>query len=361
MHILNRRSARRTLRVCALAVALLAVGCASDDESSTDGTDEGPGDTVVLVTYDSFALPEEAAEAFTERTGATIEVVAGGDAGTVLTRSLLSAGAPEGDVIFGIDNTLATRSLSEDLLDPISPEGLDRVPERYRLEGEAGERLVPIDTGDVCMNVDLEWFAERSLAAPETLEDLVDEAHRDQLVVTSPVTSSPGLAFLLGTIDRYGDDGWQSYWQQLADNGVRVRPSWDDAYYTDYTVSGGDRPVVLSYASSPPAEVVFSEGERTEPASEVMLDSCVSQVEYAGVLNGAAHPELALELVEFMLSDEWQQELPLTNFVRPVVDVTLPDEFERWAPVPDDPLAVDPQEIDARRDEWIEQWRELME
>ena len=350
---------RRLLLCCAAAlVALLAAAC-GDDDGGSEGTAEDAAEKVVLLTYDSFALPEEAAAEFERLTGATIEVRATGDSGTLLTGALLAAGAPEGDVIFGIDNTLATRALSEDLLEPFTPDAIDRVPERYRLDGDAGERLTPIDAGEVCVNIDRGWFAEKGLAPPATLESLTDPTYRDLLVVESPVTSSPGLAFLLGTIDRYGEDGWQDYWRRLADNGVRVRPSWDDAYYSDYTVSGGDRPLVLSYASSPPVEVVF--GELEEPASEVLLDSCADQVEYAGVLRGAAEPELARRLVEFMISEEWQSELPLSNFVFPVVDVELPEEFRRWAQRAEDPAGLPPDRIDLGRERWIEQWRDLME
>ncbi len=343
----------------AFATTMVAAACGTDDAVAPEGASDA--DRVVLVTYDSFALPEDAAAEFTEQTGAEIEVVAAGDSGTMLTRALLAAGSPEGDVIFGIDNTLAGRALSEDLLEAFEPDGLDRVPEQYRLDGELGELLTPIDTGDVCMNVDAEWFAAEGREAPTTLEDLADPAFAELLVVPSPVTSSPGLAFLLGTVDRYGEDGWADYWSRLDANGVRIRPSWDDAYSTDYTVSGGDRPVVLSYASSPPAEVIFSEGERTEPASEVMLDSCTSQVEYAGVLAGAEHPALARELVEFMLSDSWQSALPTANFVFPIVDVELPEEFAQWAERAETTLGLTPEQIDAGRDDWIEQWRELME
>jgi len=352
-------------RRSAAIVALVVLASACGDESGTGDTvapdrDETP-DVVRLVTYDSFALSDEAAAAFEERTGATIEIIASGDAGTTLTRALLAAGAPEGDVIFGIDDTLAGRALAEDLLEPVSPDGLDRVPDEFRIDGEGGDLLVPIDTGDVCMNVDSEWFADNLVAIPETLEDLTEEEYRDLTVVQSPVTSSPGLAFLIGTIDRYGEDGWEGYWSALDDNGVLVRPSWDDAYYGDYTVSGGDRPIVLSYASSPPAEVVFSEGTRTEPASVVMVDSCTRQIEYAGVLRGTDRLELAAELIEFMLDDVWQSELPLTNFVFPVVDVALPEEFERWAERPESPMGLEPSLVDDRRDDWIEAWRELME
>jgi thiamine transport system substrate-binding protein len=348
--------------VLAVTVAVLPgvlAACSSSDDEAGDAEAATP--TVRLLTYDSFALPEAAAAAFEERYGARIEVVATGDSGSMLTGALLSAGDPEADVIFGIDDTSATRALSEQLLDPVDPSTLEAVPEQYLLAGDGADLLVPIDTGDVCMNLDASWFAEQGLAVPTTLEQLTEPAYRDLVVVPSPVTSSPGLALLIGTVDRFGEDGWRAYWAALEANGVRVRPSWDDAYYSDYTVSGGDRPIVLSYASSPPAEVVFSEGERTEPASTVMLDSCTSQVEYAGVLAGTPEPELAQQLVAFMVDETWQRELPLTNFVFPVLDVELPPEFEQWAPRAEDPMGLEPEVIDQGRDRWIETWREQME
>lgn len=358
-----RRRSRTLLVAGGVVVAALMAACGDDAGDSGDAAPTSGGEPreVVIVTYDAFALPEQAAAAFEEQTGAAIRVVAGGDAGAMLTKALLSAGAPEGDVLFGVDNTLAGRVTSEDLLEAYTPEQAAAIPDDLKLPGELGDLLTPIDTGDVCVNVDATWFAERGLAPPATLEDLADPDYRDLLVVPSPVTSSPGLAFLIGTVAAGGDDGWEAYWQRLQDNGVRVRPSWDDAYFTDYTVSGGDRPLVVSYASSPPAEVVLGEGV-TEPRSTVMEQTCVRQVEYAGVLAGAAEPELAEQLVAFMLSPEWQSALPLTNFVFPVVPGTaLPPEFEQWAATPEDPLGVDAAEIDARRDEWIEQWRSIME
>ena len=357
-----RRSRRRWLAaVAAVAAISLAVAACGDDSGDEGSGSGGDSEKVVrLVTYDSFALPEDAAKAFEEQTGAKIEVIASGDAGGMLTKALLAAGAPEGDVLFGVDNTLATRAAQDGLLVPFTPSG-QQADAPLRLPGEMGKLLTPIDRGDVCINVDAAWFAQHGLAPPTTMADLVDPTYRDLLVVTSPVTSSPGLAFLIASIDEYGD-GWQDWWQQLRDNGVRVRPSWDDAYNTDYTVSGGDRPLVVSYASSPPAEVVFSEGARTEPASSVMADSCVQQVEYAGLLAGAEHPDLGEELIRFMLTPEWQRSLPLSNFVFPAVGGTeLPPEFERWAVLPDDSRAVSATEIGEHRDDWIEQWRSIME
>ncbi|HMX08718.1 MAG TPA: thiamine ABC transporter substrate-binding protein [Microthrixaceae bacterium] len=368
-HTTTRRSipGRRRLAVVGVLVVVALAAAACGGSGGSDHSSSGSDDTdrvVRLVTYDSFALPEDAAAEFHEKTGARIEVVAAGDAGAMLTKGLLAAGAPEGDVIFGIDDSLATRATGPDgLLTPFSPQppGGGTIDVRLRLPGEMGEQLTPIDRGDVCINVDSGWFADTGLAPPTTLDDLVDPRYRDLLVVTSPVTSSPGLAFLAGTVDEYGER-WADWWERLRSNGVRVRPSWDDAYNTDYTVSGGDRPLVLSYASSPPAEVVFSEGTRSEPASTIMGDSCVQQVEYAGLLAGAEHEDLGRKLIEFMLSPAWQEALPLTNFVFPAVTGTpLPPEFQRWAVLPESSRHVPATEVGAERDEWIERWRSIME
>lgn len=341
-----------------LAATLLLAACGGSDDGAEGGSDGG-ADTVVLVTYDSFALPDDVADAFREKTGARIEVRAGGDAGSVLTSALLSAGAPEGDVIFGIDNTMAGRVTAEDLLEPYTPDGVDRVEQSLRLPGELGELLTPVDRGDVCVNADSAWFEERDLPVPETFDDLLDPRYRDLLVIPSPVTSSPGLAFLVGTVG--ATDDWEAYWKALRGNGVRVRPSWDDAWNTDYTVSGGDRPLVLSYATSPPVEVIFDEGGRTEPRSVIAVGTCTAQVEYAGVLRGAKNPRLARELVDFMLGQEWQAAMPSSNFVLPAVpDTPLPPEFARWVPVVD-PVRVEANRIDEEREDWLERWRSIME
>ncbi|MEI2639546.1 MAG: thiamine ABC transporter substrate-binding protein [Microthrixaceae bacterium] len=353
------RRAGGTILALIVVLSLTAAACTSDNAGEKH---EGSASKqVVLVTYESFALPEEAAAEFHRRTGATIKVIKSGDASAMLTKGLLSAGSPEGDVIFGVDNFLATRALSGDLLDSVKVPAAARISSDFKLGAGADDRLIPIDHGEVCMNIDPSWFTQKGIAPPSTLEDLAAPEYKGLTVISSPVTSTPGIAFLVGTVEVFGDDGWQDYWKALRANDVMVRPSWSDAYYTDYTVSGGDRPVVLSYASSPPAEVVFSEGKRTEPVSQVMTSSCVAQIEYAGLLKGAKNPELGAELIRFMIDSDWQRDLPLSNFVYPVTDVELPEEFVKWAPPVKSPLRVPAETVDSMRDEWIEGWRQVME
>jgi thiamine transport system substrate-binding protein len=337
--------------LAAAAAAFILVAAAGG------GGAEAPGE-VVLVTHDSFAVSRPVREAFTRETGLTLRILQAGDAGEVLNRALLTAGDPQGDVLFGVDNNLLSRALEADLFVPYTSPELEQVDPDYVLDPE--HRVTPIDRGDVCLNVDRRWFADRNLAPPRTLGELTRPAYRNLLVVENPATSSPGLAFLLATIARFGEDGWQDYWRALRANGVLVVDGWEEAYTVRFSGAGGsrgNRPIVVSYASSPAAEVIFAGTPVEEARTAVVEASCFRQIELAGILRGARNEEGARKLVDFMLSPAFQRDVPLSMFVYPVRrGVELPEAFERWAVVPEQPLELTPEEIGASRDRWIREW-----
>lgn len=314
-----------------LASAMTLTACASDTTSTSEAESREPV-TVQLLTHDSFALSEDVIAEFEESSGIELELVTGGDAGSMVAGAILAAGAPTADVMFGVDNTLVTRTLDEGVFEPYtSPEAAGLRPELADQTFDG--RVTPIDFGDVCINIDDTWFAAEGIEPAATLEDLADPKYRDLLVVQDPGTSSPGLAFLLSTVSRYGDS-WPDYWQRLADNGVKVSGSWSDAYYGDFTFGGGgDRPIVVSYATSPPAEIVYAEGEPpAQPSTSVMTDGCYRQIEYAGILAGTDQPEAAQRVIDWLLSPEVQQDIPLNMFVFPAMDGTpLPEVFTDFA------------------------------
>jgi thiamine transport system substrate-binding protein len=311
---------------------------------------------VVLVTHDSFALPKKLLRQFEADSGYALDMRSTGDAGTLTNRLVLTQDNPTGDVAFGVDNTFASRALDAGVFADSGitlPAGADG----FTLD-DGTDRLVPVDTGSVCVNVDTTWFDERGIAAPRTLDDLTEPAYRDLFVLPGAATSSPGMAFLLSTIAEYGDD-WPDYWSELMTNGAKLTSGWSDAYYVDFTQGGGDgdRPIVLSYDSSPAFTPTADGSESTTAA---LLDTCFRQVEYAGVLEGAANPEGARALVEFLLSPEVQAALPESMYVFPVVDgVPLPEEWARFAVRPDDPYTVDPADITAHREEWLTTWSDV--
>ncbi len=341
---------RRRVAAAVGVVMLTATACSMLED--TDGSDD-PGGTVVLVTHDSFAVSKELLAEFEESTGLTVETRASGDAGSLVNQLVLSKDAPLGDAVYGIDNAFASRAVSAGILEPYaSPEATDLVA---GLAFDDTSRLTPVDYGDVCINVDREWFADHDIPEPQTFDDLAEPAYENLLVVTDPATSSPGLAWLLATVDAYDED-WTDYWARLRANGVRVSDSWSDAYFTDFSGAEGDgaRPLVLSYASSPPYTVARG-GD--EPPTRAMLDTCFRQVEYAGVLAGAENPGGAQQLIDFMLSQPFQRDIPQKMYVYPAVSETpLPPEWERFGPLADDPYQVSPAAIDAYREEWIRQW-----
>lgn len=339
-----------------LGGALVLTGCGSEKESAT--ADQPESTTITIATHDSWNMSEEVLAAFTEKTGITVKLQAHGDAGTLTNKLVLTKDRPIADGVFGIDNTFATRAVEEGVLADYRPADAPASVSGFALDGEAGEQLTPIDYGDVCINVDDTWFAEKKLAPPVTLEDLTKPAYADLLVVPGATSSSPGLAFLLATIGTYGDD-WTGYWEKLVDNGVKVVAGWTDAYTVDFTAGGGDgdRPIVLSYSSSPPFTV--PEGG-DGPTTSALLDTCFRQVEYAGVLAGARNPTNTQKFIDFMLTEPFQAALPDNMYVYPVdTSLALPAGWDQWAPTAPEPIEVAADDISSNRAEWLREWRDL--
>lgn len=341
----------RRINAILVALLVLATACGSDSDPSE----------VVLVTHSSFAMSDELRAAFEEETGLTLTIRQGGDAVEALNQAILTADNPQGDVFFGVDDITMTRAIEADLFQAYTAEGIERVPDHLRLDPD--DRLTPIDHGAVCVNYDAEWFEAEDLAVPASLEDLADPAYRGLLVVQNPASSTPGLNFITATISEYGEDGWLDYWERLRDNDVLVTAGWSDAYYTAFSgpSSEGDRPLVVSYGSSPPFEVDDS-GPLPEVGPTGTIEStCTRQVEFAGIFTHAENPEGARQLVDFLLSDAFQDEIALSMFVFPAVEsVALPELYDRYATIPSDPYELDPALVAAEQQRWIREWTDVV-
>jgi thiamine transport system substrate-binding protein len=318
------------------------------------------GQKLTVMAHDSFNVSADVLAAFEQRTGAKVAFLKSGDAGAALNKAILARNAPLADVFFGVDNTFLSRALDADIFEPYQSPALATIPADLRLD--PSNRLLPIDYGYVNINYDKAYLQKNNLAPPTRLEELTKPAWKGKLVVENPATSSPGLAFLLATIARFGTSGnytWLDFWKDLRANDLLVADGWEDAYYTHFSGSSGKgpRPLVVSYATSPAAEVFFSEGKLTEPPTGNLLDGSFRQIEFAGVLKGAKNPALARAFLDFMLSKPFQEDIPLQMFVYPVLpDAALPEVFRKFAEVPPQPAGLSPEEIGKNRDRWIEQW-----
>jgi thiamine transport system substrate-binding protein len=318
--------------------------------------------TLTLMTHDSFSVSEEVLKEFEQQANVTVQVLKSGDAGSALNKAILSKNSPLADVLFGVDNTFLSRALKADIFEPYAAPALASIPDRFKLD--PANTLLPIDYGYVNINYDKDYLAKNQLPVPAKLEDLTKPEWKSKLVVENPAASSPGLAFMLATIAQFGTSGsytWLDYWRELRANDVLVSDSWDDAYYTHFSGSSGKgpRPLVVSYATSPAAELVFSESKPApaEPPTGNLLAGSFLQIEFAGILKGTQQRDLAERLLDFMLSKRFQEDVPLQMFVYPVLpDAAQPDVFKQFAQVPEQPAGLPPEQIDQNREQWLDAW-----
>ena len=342
----------RTIVATVAALVITMSACGSKDDAVR---------SLTLVAYDSFTPPDGAFDEFTRRTGIEVKIALAGDTGEMVAKAALTAGNPEGDVMWGVDNTLLSRALGADVFDPYVSDAAQLSDE---LVATAAGAVTPVDFGDVCVNYDIAALAALGLEPPTSWDDLRDPKYANLLVTPSASASSVGLAFLLASVAEFGDSGWESYWQSLVDNGMLVVDGWTEAYYTEFSRYGGTRPLVVSYATSPPAEVIFADPPLAETApatTDIVESTCFRQIEYTGVLRGTDHVDEARELVDYLVSPEFQTLLPESIFVYPSnTDVELPDSFVRYAVVVDDPLTMDADTIESNRQQWVEKWTQIV-
>lgn len=312
---------------------------------------------LTIMTHDSFAISDEIIATFEDANNVKVQFLAAGDTGSAVNKAALAKEAPLADVFYGVDNTFLSRALDEDIFEPYASPLLEKIPDSFKLDPQ--NRALPVDFGDVCLNYEVSYFTENNLKPPTNLEDLLKPEFQGLLVVENPATSSPGLAFLFATIGHFGEDGYLKYWQGLVDNEVKVVNDWETAYYGEFSRWGGQYPIVVSYGSSPPFEVIFAEEQMDEPPTAAVTGdgSCFRQIEFVGILKGTQNRELAEKFIDFMLSPTFQEDIPLQMYVFPVNSEAQIDEtFVKFLDVPENPATLDPAEIANHREKWINDW-----
>ncbi len=332
---------------------------------ATAGTDYGR--ILTVMTHDSFNVSADVVAEFENANQVNLRFLKGGDSGSMLNTAILAKGNPVADVLYGVDNTFFSRAIEADIFEPYKPPTLAQIPADLQLDPEG--RLTPVDVGFVTFNYDKAAVGPDKLPAPETLRDLTKPEYKGKIVVESPATSSPGLAFLMSTVATFGETGdypWTKYWEELRANEVEVVDSWETAYYTNFSGSSGKgpQPFVVSYATSPAAEVFFSGGTLAEPptANFAPERGAFRQIEFVGILQGTQNRELAQRWVDFMTGPRFQADIPLTMFVYPASsEAALPELFQQFAPIPAEPATLPPEEIASKRDQWIREWTRIMQ
>ena len=354
----HARSRRRQVAVLAVPVAgLLALtGCAAGDAPAGDGDSS----KVSIVVHDSFVDGDAFAERASAATGYDVEVLTAGDGGELANKLVLTKGAPIADAFFGVDNTFASRMIDNGVVDEVPADHLPARSVKIASGLESGAAagsvpLVPVDIGATCVNIDTAWFAEHGVAEPQSFEDLADPKYKDMTVLLDPTASSTGASFMIATVAKFGEDGFVDYWKSLESNGARTVQGWTEAYNTEFTGVNPDatRPIVVSYSTSPAFTVNEDE---TESSTRALLETCSSQVEFAGVLAGSDNVEGARAVVAYLVSEEFQSQIADEMYMYPVDEaVELPASWSKFAPLPSEEQLHDlsSAEIQAGLDGWL--------
>jgi thiamine transport system substrate-binding protein len=305
-----------------------------------------------VLTHSSFALPKPLLAQFEKEAGVKLRIAKAGDAGEMLNKLILTRAKPIADVVFGIDNALA-----DNVLDAYDGPAAS-APSNAALTAP----LVAVDYGYVTLNYDKAWFAKSGVALPKTLEDLAQPALAKLLVVQNPATSSPGNAFLLATIGALGEEKAFDWWARMRTGGMKVAKGWTEAYYTDFSRNGGKYPLVLSYATSPAAELFYAKDKPAEPptASLSLPGAVFRQVEGVALVKGGAQREAANKFIEFLRSAPVQQQLQTEMWMYPAVSGTARAEVMKFAP---EPAAFDTpseQDIATKGAQWVARWTKVV-
>jgi thiamine transport system substrate-binding protein len=350
------------MKIFIVLISLLIItmsACTTRNNEIVSTQDPFTEKSLNVMTHDSFSVSEKLIAQFEAENNVKINFLLSGDTGAALNRAILTKESPQADIFFGVDNSFVSRALQEGIFEAYNSPQLEKIDNVFKLD--SGNFVLPVDYGDVCINYDKAYFENNDLEIPTSLGDLLLPEYKGLLAVENPATSSPGLAFLLATITEFGEDGYLDFWKDLKENGVVVVNDWETAYYSNFSASSGrgPQPMVVSYGSSPPAEVIFSETVLTEAptASITAPNTCFRQIEFVGILRGTQERELAEKFVDFMLDVPFQEDLTLQMFVFPVnSEATLPEEFTKFAQIPDQPATLDPELIAQNRDKWIQDW-----
>ncbi len=308
-----------------------------------------------VMVHSSFSLPKPLLAQFETQAGIKLAVIKGGDAGEMLNKLILTKASPLADVVFGIDNTLMAKAMGAGVLDEALPaELLDA-----RLPGKA---LSAVDYGYVTINYDKATLAAAKQALPTSLQDLTQAAYKGWLVTPNPATSSTGYAFLLATIAGMGEEGAFAWWAQMRANGLKVTKGWSEAYYTEFARNKGKYPLVVSYATSPAAEVFYSKTPIAEPPTgSLNLPAGVfRQTEGIGLVQGGSQREAALKFAVFMRSDAVQQALQTTMWMYPAKPATTLAAVMTHAREPDRFEQLEPAQIADKGAQWVARWTQVV-
>ncbi len=299
---------------------------------------------IIVYIPDSMEWMNELVVPFEEENNVDVKFVKFEGANTILTRLLLEKRKPKADVVLGLAQSTFAKAKKEGLLAQYKPVGAEKIVENFVDKDYYGTLF---DYGGLAIIYDSETMEN----PPKTFEEITK--YEDILIIQDPRTSSTGQDFLLWTIALYGDE-WQEFWRRLKPAIKTVTPGWSGSFGK---LTAGEAPMMVSYASNEAYSHEYYGG--TKYLTIIPEEGGYVQVEASGLVNKKKINDLSKKFIDFTLTDDFQKEIPLKNWMLPATSVELPKSFEHYK-TSEKYLSIENDKLVENLEKWLEEWEEII-
>ncbi len=302
---------------------------------------------LVIYTSDSFAggIAKVVIPKFEKQYSCKVKVVSFGSMGDVLARLIAEKNSPRADVVIGLNLQQLNKAINEGILEKYRATN----SKNLTYKGFINDYGTVYDYGAIAML----YNSEKVKNPPRSFKDLLKPEYKGKIVLIDPRTSSTGLTFLMWTIAAFGEDGAMEYWKELKKNVLTFTSGWSAAFKM---IETGEADIIVSFATDG-AYSMYKYGT-IKYVPVIFEEGAYVLEEYAGIIKNAKNRALARAFIEFILTPEFQKEVPLNQWMLPVINIELPEVF-KYVPETKKILRVDPK-INERLDEILKKWEKAV-
>lgn len=314
-------------------------------------TASADSEKLTVYTYESFTAEwgpgPTIKKGFEQQCGdCTVDFVPLDSSAGILNRVQLEGKSSKADIVLGLDTNLMALAEDTGLLaeSEVDTSKLD-LPIEW-----TSKTFIPFDYGYFAFVYDTEMMS----TPPSSLQELIHSTEDFKIIIQDPRTSTPGLGLLLWMKSVFGDDT-KNQWKALQPRILSVTKGWSEAYFSLFL--NGEAPMVLSYSTSPGYHMAIDKTDRYQAAA--FEEGHYLQVEVAAILEQSKNKALAREFLAYLISQEAQEAIPLSNVMYPVIDINdaMPEEFERLIK-PSKTHLFSPAMVRDKRKAWVNEWLE---
>jgi iron(III) transport system substrate-binding protein len=274
--------------------------------------------------------------------------------GDLGARILAEQANPQHDVIWGwaVTNMVDPRMLA--MLEPYTPAGIDKVPERFR---DGGKRWFAVTGYMAAFCVNNERLKSKGLTLPKSWADLTNPAFKGEVVMPNPASSGTGYIQIESLLQMKGDTAGWAYLKDLDKNVAQYIKSGSRPCNT---ASSGEYTVGASFA----LRAIKNIAEGYPITMVIPAEGAGNELEANALMASSKKKDAAKKFLDWTLSKTAVDEYYNWKEIVTISGGTMPEKFVK-AGLPADIGSVlynmDFAKSAADRDPVIKRWQKEFE